>query len=141
MTTFPHIFSPLKIGPRTSRSRVFVSGHQPTMAKDGVPTAQYIAYQKARARGGAGLQITGATGVHHSGKYAATHGSLVNIDDSIIDGYRRLSDGVHEEGGLMLAQLAHAGSVINSNGPGSPLWAPSPLPAHLVREVPHDLYP
>ena len=81
MTTFKHLLSPLKIGPKTTRNLLLVSGHQPSMTKNGLPTSQYVAYQKARARGGAGLQITGATGVHRTGAYAASHGALVNLDD------------------------------------------------------------
>ena len=133
MTKFNHLLTPLKIGPKTTRSRVLVSGHQPSMTKNGLPTGQYVAYQKARARGGAGLQITGATGVHRTGAYAASHGALVNLDDSIIDGYQRISDGVHEEGGLILAQLTHAGSVISSDKP-IPLCGPHPPPKRNLSE-------
>lgn len=136
---FPHLLTPLRLGPKTTRNRVLVSGHQPTMARDGKPTAAYIAYQQARARGGAGLQITGATGVHHTGIYTADHGALINIDDSIIPGYQQLAAAVHAEGGLMLAQLAHAGAVTHSVGAGSPLWAPSPVASELTHEVPHEM--
>ncbi|MEM7117229.1 MAG: FAD-dependent oxidoreductase [Chloroflexota bacterium] len=136
---FQHLLTPLQLGPKMTRNRVLISGHQPTMARDGKPTDQYIAYQQARARGGAGLQITGATGVHHTGMYTADHGALINIDDSIILGYQRLATAVHAEGGLMLAQLAHAGAVTHSVGAGSPLWAPSPVAADLVQEVPHEM--
>jgi 2,4-dienoyl-CoA reductase-like NADH-dependent reductase (Old Yellow Enzyme family) len=34
---------------------------------------------------------------------------LWNVDESIVPGYRRLADAVHEEGGRILAQLAHPG--------------------------------
>ena len=107
---FKHLFSPLQVGPITLRNRVLVSAHQPGMAEHGAPSEQYIAYQRARARGGAGLQITGATAVHETGMFHGAH-FLANIDDSIIPGYQRLSEAVHAEGGRMLAQLGHAGGV------------------------------
>jgi dimethylglycine catabolism A len=56
------------------------------------------------------MQITGATPVIWSDVWADGL-TLVNIDDRIVPGYRRLSAAVHDEGGLMLAQLAHVGAM------------------------------
>ena len=135
---FKRLFSPLQVGPITLRNRVLVSAHQPGMAEHGAPSEQYIAYQRARARGGAALQITGATAVHETGMFHGAH-FLANIDDSIIPGYRRLSEAVHAEGGRMLAQLGHAGGVGLSWLAERPLWSASPVPSELVREVPHEV--
>ncbi len=136
-TEFPNLLSPLKIGPKTIRNRVLISGHQPSMAEKGLPTPQYLAYQAARAKGGAGLQITGATGVHPTGTYESE--GLHNIDDRIIPGYQQLAKAVQSHGGHILAQLAHGGATIPSHGAGRPLWAPSPVASELVQEVPHEM--
>jgi 2,4-dienoyl-CoA reductase-like NADH-dependent reductase (Old Yellow Enzyme family) len=53
------------------------------------------------------MQITGATPVAPSVEWSDI--CLWNIDDSVIPGYQRLAAAVHEEGGTMLAQLAHPG--------------------------------
>jgi mycofactocin system FadH/OYE family oxidoreductase 2 len=135
---FPHLFSALQVGPITLRNRVFVSAHQPGLAEGGLPGERYIAYQRARARGGAALQITGATAVHPTAGYLAPH-MLANLDDRIVYGYRRLAEAVHAEGGRILAQLAHGGALGHTVGGELPLWAPSPVAAELYRQIPHEM--
>ena len=105
--SFEHLLSPLQVGPKLLRNRVLISAHVPRLAVDNLPGAAYIAYHRVRARGGAGLQITGATAVHPTGTLG-TPDSLENLDDRIIPGYRQLADAVHGEGGTILAQLARS---------------------------------
>ncbi len=95
---------------RRLRSRVYLPAHQPGLAEGGLPGERYIAYHRRRARAGLGMQITGATPVIWSEVWADGL-TLVNVDDRIVPGYRRLAAAVHEEGGLMLAQLAHVGAM------------------------------
>src|ERR1700756_4111595 len=103
----------IRIRGKTLRSRVYLPAHQPGLADDGLPGERYIAYHRRRARAGLGMQITGATPVIWSDVWADGL-TLVNIDDRIVPGYRRLAAAVHEEGGLMLAQLAHVGAMETS---------------------------
>jgi 2,4-dienoyl-CoA reductase-like NADH-dependent reductase (Old Yellow Enzyme family) len=56
------------------------------------------------------MQITGATPIIWSEVWADGI-TLVNIDDRIIPGYQKLAKAVHDEGGLILAQLAHVGAM------------------------------
>jgi 2,4-dienoyl-CoA reductase-like NADH-dependent reductase (Old Yellow Enzyme family)/thioredoxin reductase len=120
------------------RNRVLISAHVPRLAVDNLPGAAYIAYHRVRARGGAGLQITGATAVHPTGTLG-TPNSLENLDDRIVPGYRQLADAVHGEGGTILAQLAHSAATLNVSDAGRPLWAPSPVQSELARETPHEM--
>ena len=129
---FPHLLSPLRIGPKSLRCRVLVTAHEIRLADNGSPGRRYTAYHRARARGGAGLQITGCTAIHHTGGLGS-EGTLINIDDSIIDGYRMLAGAVHEEGGVILAQLGHSAATTPSTDPGAPVWAPSAVTGHLMR--------
>src|SRR6202453_4575033 len=110
---FPEIARGLQIRGKRLRSRVFLPGHQPGLAENGLPGDRYIAYHRRRARAGLGMQITGATPVIWSEVWADGL-TLVNIDDRIVPGYRRLAAAVHAEGGLMLAQLAHVGAMETS---------------------------
>ncbi len=103
------LFEPLRVGPMTLRSRVFASAHQPGLADDGIPGDRYIAYHRARARSGFAMQITGATPIVPSNLWDPRW-MLVNRDESIVPGYQRLAEAVHEEGGRMLAQLMHPGA-------------------------------
>ena len=129
---FPHLLSPIRIGPRRLRCRILVTAHEIRLGDGRIPGPRYAAYHRARARGGAGLQITGCTAVHHTGGLGSG-GALANVDDSIIDGYRVLSDAVHEEGGVILAQLGHSAATTHATEPGAPVWAPSAVTGELMR--------
>ena len=129
---FPHLLSPIRIGRRHLRCRVLVTAHEIRLGDGRIPGARYAAYHRARARGGAGLQITGCTAVHHTGGLGSG-GALANVDDSIIDGYRVLSGAVHEEGGVILAQLGHSAATTHATEPGAPVWAPSAVAGELMR--------
>ena len=129
---FPHLLSPIRIGPKRLRCRVLVTAHEIRLGDGRVPGARYAAYHRARARGGAGLQITGCTAIHHTGGLGSG-GALANVDDSIIDGYRTLSGAVHEEGGVILAQLGHSAATTHATEPGAPVWAPSAVAGELMR--------
>jgi dimethylglycine catabolism A len=111
--SFPNVGRELRLRSKTLRSRVYLPAHQPGLADDGLPGERYIAYHRQRARVGLGMQITGATPVIWSDVWADGL-TLVNIDDRIVPGYRRLTEAVHGEGGLMLAQLAHVGAMETS---------------------------
>ncbi len=133
---FPHLFSPLQVGPITLRNRILVTAHVPRLAENNIPGPRYAAYHRAKARGGVALQITGATPVHaSSGRPAGS--ALENTDDRIIPGYRLLADAVHSEGGRILAQLAHFGATLAATDPGQPMWAPSAVAAQLSYDMPH----
>ena len=129
---FSHLLSPIQVGPRRLRCRVLVTAHEIRLGDGRIPGPRYAAYHRARARGGAGLQITGCTAVHHTGGLKSG-GALANVDDSIIDGYRMLSGAVHEEGGVILAQLGHSAATTHATEPGSPVWAPSAVTGELMR--------
>lgn len=64
--SFPHLFSPLTVGPLTIKNRIFSTGHMTMMVEHGKPTDDLVAYHAARAACGAGLIITEAVRVHAS---------------------------------------------------------------------------
>jgi len=59
--SFPKVGRELQIRGKLLRSRVYLPGHQPGLADEGLPGERYIAYHRLRARAGLGMQITGAT--------------------------------------------------------------------------------
>jgi 2,4-dienoyl-CoA reductase-like NADH-dependent reductase (Old Yellow Enzyme family) len=123
--------APIRVGPATLRGRVYVPAHQPGLAEGGIPGPRYIAYQRARARAGVAMQVTGATPVAPSGVWHPSF-CLHNVDDGIVPGYQRLAEAVHAEGGRMLAQLAHPGPT-ESEGPD--VIGPSHLFSEINRQV------
>ena len=56
---YPHLFSPLQIGPVTARNRIMQTAHVKLFTTDGIDSLRNVAYQVERAKGGAGLLITG----------------------------------------------------------------------------------
>jgi 2,4-dienoyl-CoA reductase-like NADH-dependent reductase (Old Yellow Enzyme family)/thioredoxin reductase len=136
--SFPHLLSPLQVGPKRLRNRVLVTAHVPGLAVAGVPGEDYVAYHRARAKGGVGLQVTGATPVHWSSTLGRSN-AISNLDDRVIPGYRMLAEAVHEEGGTILAQLAHYGATRGEGDAGRPLWSVSDQASELVRAQPHAM--
>ena len=49
MVPYRYLWSPLELGPVTSRNRIVFSAHLTNYAEDGLPTEQHAAYYAARA--------------------------------------------------------------------------------------------
>ena len=69
---FPNLFSPFQLKSVTMANRIFSTGHDTDLGRRGLPTDALIAYQRARARGGAGLIVVQVVAVHET----ASNGSL-----------------------------------------------------------------
>jgi 2,4-dienoyl-CoA reductase (NADPH2) len=132
--SYRYLFSPLRVGPLTVRNRVVFSAHLTNYAEDGLPTEQHAAYYAARAAGGAGLIITEEHSTHPTDwpYEKLIHG----FHPEVIPGYRRITDDVHAHDTPILAQLNHNGGQGSSMFSRLPVWAPSPVPDPLFREVP-----
>jgi mycofactocin system FadH/OYE family oxidoreductase 2 len=131
---YRYLFSPLRIGPLTVRNRIVFSAHLTNYAANGHPSEQHAAYYAARAAGGVGLIITEEHSTHPTDwpYEKLIHG----FDPSVIPGYRRITDAVHAHDVPILAQLNHNGGQASSMFSRLPVWAPSPVPDPLFREVP-----
>ncbi|MEH0845022.1 mycofactocin system FadH/OYE family oxidoreductase 2 [Micromonospora sp. CPCC 205711] len=133
-TRFPHLFSPLRIGPVVVTNRVVSSAHLTNYAEDGLPSAQHAAYYAARAAGGAGLVITEEQSTHPTDwpYEKLIHG----FRPEVVPGYRRITEAVHAHGVPVFAQLNHNGGQGTGMYSRRPVWAPSAVPDPLFREVP-----
>jgi 2,4-dienoyl-CoA reductase-like NADH-dependent reductase (Old Yellow Enzyme family) len=136
---FPHLFSPLAIGSVTLKNRIVSTGHDTSMAHHGQITDRLIAYQAARAKGGAGLIIAQASGIHDSARY--TSHVLMASDDSCIAGYRRLAEAVQAFDCKIFGQLFHPGREIMEGQDGSApvAYAPSAVPNERFHVMPRPL--
>src|SRR5215207_7590711 len=84
-----HLFAPLAVGPAELPCRIVSTAHQTTLLHDHLPTDDFVAYQQARARGGAGLIVMEAVAISPSGLLTAhTIGGYL---DGMVDGYRRVA--------------------------------------------------
>jgi 2,4-dienoyl-CoA reductase (NADPH2) len=131
---YRHLFSPLRLGPVTVANRILFSAHLTNYATDGAPTEQHAAYYAARAAGGAGLIITEEHSTHPTDwpYEKLIHG----FHPEVVEGYRHITEAVHAHGVPILAQINHNGGQASSMYSRLPVWAPSPVPDPLFREVP-----
>jgi mycofactocin system FadH/OYE family oxidoreductase 2 len=130
---YRYLFSPLRIGPLALRNRIVFAAHLTNYAEGGYPTEQHAAYYEARARGGAGLIITEEHSVHPTDwpYEKLIHG----FDESVIGGYRRITEAVHRHGTPILAQINHNGGQASGMYSRLPVWAASPVADPMFREV------
>ena len=136
---FPHLFQPLQLRGCTLKNRIMSTGHDTTLPVDGTVNDALVAYQEARARGGAGLIVLQVSGVHETARY--TNHVLMAIDDSVIPGYRRVAQAVHRFGTVLFAQLFHPGREIAEADGGllTVAYAPSCVPNERFHVMPRPL--
>ncbi len=131
---YRYLFSPLQLGPVTVRNRVVFAAHLTNYAEDGMPSEQHAAYYAARAAGGAGLIITEEHSVHPTDW---PYEKMIHaFHPTVVPGYRRITEAVHEHGTPIFAQINHNGGQASSMYTRLPVWAPSPVADPLFREVP-----
>lgn len=122
------------LGPLTTRNRLIRAGTSETMAAlDGAVTNQLVGLYETLAANGVGAIFTGHLFCHPRGQYARRQTGI--HDDALIPGLRRLTGAVHRAGGLVLGQVAHAGSQSRMDSVST--LAPSAVPNALTgRQVP-----
>jgi 2,4-dienoyl-CoA reductase-like NADH-dependent reductase (Old Yellow Enzyme family) len=139
MNSFTHLFSPFSLKGISIRNRILSTGHDTDLGRHGRPTEELVAYQRARAKGGAGLIIVQVVAVHDSARY--TPEVLMGTQDDAIPHFRKLFDAIHAEGAAAFAQLFHPGRELLWRMGGlvqTPL-APSVAPTERFRLVPREL--
>ena len=136
---FPNLFSPYALKGTTFRNRIFSTGHDTYLPEAGLPSDALIAYQVARARGGAGLIVIQVVGVHESARY--TDALLMATDDAAIPSFRRLIAAIHEHGTKAIVQLFHPGRELlgRPEGVAQASYAPSFSPSERFRTVPRQM--
>jgi len=130
-------FSPLTIQSLTLPNRFVRSATWEGMAEDdGSVTPRLAQYVAELARGEVGLIISSHSYVSPEGKAGLKQMGI--HDDSMNQGLALLAGAVHDAGGLIALQLAHAGNQANTQLSGLPAVGPSPQPmpdGSLCREL------
>lgn len=123
---YPHLLAPGRIGTMELRNRIVVMAMGVSLAEeDGTVGDRALAYHEEQAKGGAGLIISGATGVAWP-VAAVQKNQLAISDDRFIPGLRRLAEAIHAHGAKFGVQL-HQGGLVAAYSLrwGHPLWCPS----------------
>jgi mycofactocin system FadH/OYE family oxidoreductase 2 len=131
---FPYLFSPLKLGRVEVPNRISFSAHLTGFAERSLPTDRHAHYLAARARGGTGLIITEEQSVHPTD--LAYEKLIEAFLPEVVPAYKRITRAVHEYETKIFAQLNHNGQQASGGLSRLPVWAPSPVPDVLYREVP-----
>jgi mycofactocin system FadH/OYE family oxidoreductase 2 len=137
MSAYPHLFSPLQIGNVTVRNRIMQTAHVKLFAYNAVDSDRNVAYQAARAKGGAGLLITGNRVVHPTSTTGFPRVAWAYRPEAL-DADRRLTSAVHEHGAFIFAQLNHFGVNASSDSADDyrVLWGPSAVKSPAYGETP-----
>ena len=137
MTSYPHLFSPLEIGTVTVRNRIMQTAHVKLFAANAVDSQRNVDYQVARAKGGAGLLITGNRVVHPTSTTGFPRVAWAYLPEAL-EADRRLTDAVHEHGAVIFAQLNHFGLNASSDSADDlrVLWGPSAVKSPAYGETP-----
>ena len=104
MTT---LFDPLKVGDLALPNRIVMAPLTRNRAPDAIPTPLMATYYAQRAS--AGLLITEATAITHQAQGYADVPGLYGTEQ--LDGWKRVTQAVHDAGGRIVVQLWHVGRV------------------------------
>jgi len=130
---------PGNIGGLQLRNRLIRAATAESMASDsGAVTAELVAFYRTLARGGAGLLITGHMYVERRGRYNRKQTAICG--DEHVQGLKQLTRAVHQEGGLIFAELAHAGSqsLVEADDSIAPSVVPNAMWNRSSREMSED---
>jgi mycofactocin system FadH/OYE family oxidoreductase 2 len=136
---FPNLFSPLTIGMVEVKNRISFQPHLTNLAVANLPSERQMYYWGERAKGGAGLIITEELTVHPTDM---AYEKLIDVyHPEVIPGFKKITDYVHQYDSKIFAQLNHNGQQGDGSISRLPVWAPSPVPDVLFREVPKAMEP
>ncbi|WP_112311045.1 FAD-dependent oxidoreductase [Pseudogemmobacter bohemicus] len=106
MTEFRHLLEPLELAGIRLRNRALMGSMHTGLEETG-DQARVAAFYAARARGGAGLIVTGGMAPNREG--GVFPGASGLFSDKDIAKHRLVTDAVHAEGGHIAMQILHAG--------------------------------
>lgn len=115
------LFTPIDIGGLHLTNRFVMAPMSRYACPDGNPTDDLAAYHRRRAESGVGMMLTGGVAIDHPD--ANNSPLLADLRPSALPAWKNLVTGVHEAGGLIAAQLWHAGAWFNREA----WWHPEPL--------------
>lgn len=136
-TSFPHVFSPFRIGRVELRNRIFVPAHTTNYGEDHLPSERHVHYHAEKACGGVGLIIFEAIRVHPTSIGRAN--GVVGYDPRCVARFRRVAEAVHAEGARLFGQVVHVGRHAEGHLGRTATWGASPIPWAPNGPIPHAM--
>ncbi|MEV8585644.1 NADPH-dependent 2,4-dienoyl-CoA reductase [Streptomyces sp. NPDC051180] len=133
MTPYPHLLSPLDLGFTTLPNRVIMGSMHVGLEETEHGFERMAAFYAERARGGAGLIVTGGIAPNEAGR-PWDGGAKLTTDEEVAE-HRLITDAVHAEGGRIAMQILHFGRYAYHPG----LVGPSAIKAPISPFVPNEL--
>lgn len=131
------VWEPIRIGGITLPNRIMMGSMHVGLEKLEGGVRRLAAFYAARARGEAGLIVTGGAAVRPEGGMGEQYCSVCR--DEHIEPLRVITEAVHQAGGKIALQLFHAGRYAYREATGLDPVAPSPLQAPINRTRPRAL--
>ncbi|MFA0457258.1 NADH:flavin oxidoreductase [Vibrio breoganii] len=121
------LFSPAQIGNMTLKNRFVRSATWENMAtEEGYMTEKLYDIYEELAKGDVGLIVTGYANIVEDEKPNA--GMMGIYNDSFIEGYKKLTDLVHQYDAKIVKQIAYGGTKTTYNLGERVIFAPSEIP-------------
>lgn len=104
---YPHLFASLDLGFTTLPNRVLMGSMHTGLEEKKDELRALAAYFAARARGGAGLMVTGGIAPNRQGWLSPFGAKMSSRSEARL--HRNVTEAVHAEGGKICMQILHAG--------------------------------
>ena len=109
---YPHLCSPLKVGPLTLRNRMASAPTSlATLGPGGHPSLENIAYYELRAKGGACIVTMGDVIVHGTG--LAHPEAVLLTDPDVLPALMPLAEAIRRHGAVASIEIDHGGGKAN----------------------------
>lgn len=130
---FPHLLAPLDLGFTQLRNRIMMGSMHSGLELLDRPFERLAAFYGERARGGAGLIVTGGYAPNETGRIEEG-GPIFHRPEEVPD-HRLITRRVHDEGGKILLQILHTGRYAKDDS----IVGVSDIRSRINRRVPRVL--
>ena len=133
---YPRLFAPLDLGFMRLPNRIVMGSMHTGLEDRARDFPKLAAYFAERARGGAGLLVSGGIAPNRAGWAKPFAGKLSSPRE--VDRHRLVTDAVHDAGGRICMQILHTGRYAYHPFPVAPSAIRAPINRFTPRELSSD---
>ncbi len=123
--TYPHLVAPIKVCGKELRNRIIMGSMHTRLEAEADGIAKQVAFFRERARGETALIITGGYSPNDTGLLEENGPRLDSAE--LARELVPITQAVHDEGGLICAQILHTGRSARQDNCVGPSDIPSPI--------------